>query len=738
MKPSTRCPFAALGLLLVWGGCVMPEPPRPGHLALPFVRSFEPPAQPPLPSSDDEKYLAQPFVINFDDHGEIWDADTPPPGILSLQLDAALTGIRHAKRFGQPLNLIVYIHGWKHNASDQRNPGNPDAEGDLPKFTDFIATLNQAQIGAGPTRRRYVGVYLAWRGASWPMLRDAGPTDLLPPVNDYLIATWTFWNRLAAANRVAGTTMTYTLQTLAREAKSPRPGTSGYSPSDAKVVFIGHSMGGRILEHALAQSIAGSLGQRAPEIADGLRDLAVKAVELPKRIADLQTEETSASNALTAAQTTQQTALSEVTSRQTAVDTARRNLTATETRLRDKTAELEQAEKETEGFLKSFLALVGITPPATTTEAPPTPAALLEEARNQAEKSVTASNPVEATRLAEKQREKVAGLIRQAQAAAISQPTDLPAKIERLRRELEEARQDNATARTAESAAATALALAKDARTTADSAVATVSTKLAFLRKSIAQVATELAELPIRQASLLARPADLILLLNPAVDSIGARQLQATLEAARRTALASTTPTPEIMSAFNRPWIIAVSSQADGATKNIYRTGGLLGGLFQRFRTDYDQWKAFRTTPPQNDALLTHDITPALPLEGTAAPAAPAAPIGETSAQRALRLKTERLEIVTRNDQLDKLAEWLRARHLPHAAGDLRRTMVTEDRAYHLTARTTGAGDAKPYWIVRADKSLIQDHGDVFSTRAQGLVTALLRIANSDGATTAP
>lgn len=158
--------------------------------------------------------------IEIDDHGELWSP---------AQVSHALTRIRHASATEEGAILLVFIHGWQHDASE----GDANVEG----FRSWLAAVSEMEAMREPASpRRVIGVYVGWRGSSSRL----GPLGAL-----------TFFARFAAANRVASPATTQVLYELMLTARAnPRSTT----------VVAGHSFGGLILESALAQALIGSLG----------------------------------------------------------------------------------------------------------------------------------------------------------------------------------------------------------------------------------------------------------------------------------------------------------------------------------------------------------------------------------------------------------------------------------------------------------------------------------------------
>ena len=242
-------------------------------------------------------------VIEFDDEGSHWDGGQLENALaevrrisehmITAQTAEDVSGRSPTKTEG--VFLVVYVHGWRSNASEARET--------LSRFRWFVSELAKrdetcfrpeprfgkdaadARDGGGCEIRPHVlGVYVSWRGDA------VGETLRRVPGAEYL----TFWNRRAAARRVAGTAMTETLlglfdslETWDRErfddwerkvearrkaaaerregsAKSGDPGdvdresasepVAGRPPQRSRSLVIGHSMGALILEQAFAQA----------------------------------------------------------------------------------------------------------------------------------------------------------------------------------------------------------------------------------------------------------------------------------------------------------------------------------------------------------------------------------------------------------------------------------------------------------------------------------------------------
>ncbi len=168
--------------------------------------------------------------IEFDDQGELWNPE---------QLGFVVDEIEREGR-AKPLLLIVYTHGWNHNAD-------PDADNNLRQFETVLAGLSRTfhKPESGEPARRVFGVYMGWRGRSVHKGRILSD----------------FWDRMSAARRVGnGAAVTDGLFSVTSTAKRVNP--------LSKVIVIGHSFGGIVVENAISQNIAGHIGASA---GDGAR-----------------------------------------------------------------------------------------------------------------------------------------------------------------------------------------------------------------------------------------------------------------------------------------------------------------------------------------------------------------------------------------------------------------------------------------------------------------------------------
>ncbi len=156
--------------------------------------------------------------VEFDDQGELW---------APAQLYRALEAIREATTSEDGAIVLLFIHGWNHNAAE----GDPHVLG----FQSILEQVAAEERSQSANPRPVLGVYLGWRGKN---------------VRLPLMLPFSFFNRRGGAERVAGTAATEVIYRVATATKE--------NPA-SKVVLLGHSFGGRILELSVTQAMVGSV-----------------------------------------------------------------------------------------------------------------------------------------------------------------------------------------------------------------------------------------------------------------------------------------------------------------------------------------------------------------------------------------------------------------------------------------------------------------------------------------------
>lgn len=141
----------------------------------------------------------------------------------------------------QPVMTVMYIHGWKHNASEKT--------GDRRRFMGVLEMLDQHERASTKQPRRVVGIYVAW----------PGKTTGVPGIEEL-----TFWSRQRAADRISQsgivTKLVGSINSVRRQRAEPRDFT----------VFIGHSFGARVLYTGTSQVILHDVQMQHPGQVDAV------------------------------------------------------------------------------------------------------------------------------------------------------------------------------------------------------------------------------------------------------------------------------------------------------------------------------------------------------------------------------------------------------------------------------------------------------------------------------------
>jgi|GEM_PF-1148466 len=152
---------------------------------------------------------------------------------------------------GGPTNIVVFVHGWHHNASADPEDCN------LRSFKRVLARVDEEmQIPLyqearkavfGNPEAHIVGLYIGWRGRS------------LPGFLDYL----TFWDRKPAASRVGHGDLPEVFTRLASiYAKGNDPSRAKHSYTG--LVTIGHSFGGQVVFAAVSDILKSRVAEAIP------------------------------------------------------------------------------------------------------------------------------------------------------------------------------------------------------------------------------------------------------------------------------------------------------------------------------------------------------------------------------------------------------------------------------------------------------------------------------------------
>lgn len=163
-------------------------------------------------------------LVEFDDQGWLWNRK---------QMDAVLDSLA-SEDSTNGLLIMVYVHGWKHNAAwDDDNVAMFRTN-----LTELAEMERQLSRDGGGKPRRVAGVYVGWRGLS---------------SNIGVFSQLSFWDRKNTAHEVGrgGVTELYSrledLRNNSRVLHAREPGRK-----QTQLIIIGHSFGGALTYSALA------------------------------------------------------------------------------------------------------------------------------------------------------------------------------------------------------------------------------------------------------------------------------------------------------------------------------------------------------------------------------------------------------------------------------------------------------------------------------------------------------
>ena len=173
--------------------------------------------------------------VEFDELGWFWNRN---------QKVAVVDAIRDAAQT-QDLVIVVYAHGWNHNASA--------TDGNVLKFRQILDRLGILEKESAKIRhrpeRKIVGVYMGWRGAAF---RGSGKGVVT-------LYNWSsFFNRRATARRVGSEDAAALLSDLDdirnQVDQETRVGRNQEYPT--RLVIVGHSFGASVIYNAVSRILA--------------------------------------------------------------------------------------------------------------------------------------------------------------------------------------------------------------------------------------------------------------------------------------------------------------------------------------------------------------------------------------------------------------------------------------------------------------------------------------------------
>lgn len=611
-------------------------------------------------------------VIEFDDQGVFWER---------RQLEKAMSAIADVSPSNNVV-LIAYVHGWKHNASDESK--------NLESFGEFVRNFSTVLNPKGESRHTniIVGVYLAWRG------------HILPEP----LQTLGYWNRRNTARRVSGVSATEAILSLIGEART--------KPSH-RVVVVGHSMGGLIVERAVTQAMVGSrlmnsdLVDRLVALYGSTNSESFQAAAGKARFA---------SNELVKARSQHEAAqayLPQLTNNLNDAQNAEKRAMALHA------GELKQWGRDVEACRLAWWAVV--------------------------------TNHVSGTNFA--------ALLPPEDIQASGDRAATHARLRRLSEEISNRRWrpfvEDETRVTKESYGPVIRnllsALAAEDKTYLtltgmDQSLTQIRTDIAKVQKSLAETSTtvneaagqipklrsdltlaqtnyaQLLEASARIAGVVDRPpADLVLLINPASEALVA---QKTIEAFSRNPIFKRSQNP--INRPDQPWIISVSSKEDFATRTIFPIAetlsawGLTCGepVLMTNRFQFEHRSPF--APTGSDAL-THYYRGRRLGEGD-----------RTISQRTLVTQTAPHTDILRTHEVKK--------GRPHPAitnftDIIQRNLhnptwnevVGTTHNFYVKPETNGT--ISSYWILKADKELLPNHNEFFTRNFYALAVSLYRMS---------
>jgi hypothetical protein len=189
--------------------------------------------------------------VEFDDQGWLFPPSEPgaegraPLGSASRQIEAVMGALKGATDAGEGVNVVVYVHGWKHNAAHD--------DGDVGKFRRILSGVHAQEVArrdGSPTKpRKVVGIYVGWRGKSLTL--------------GSIVDNVTFWDRKATALRVAQGSARELFARLTAFQRTiddaqdgcPVSGDGEYRHCRVRMLLIGHSFGAWVLYSAISESL---------------------------------------------------------------------------------------------------------------------------------------------------------------------------------------------------------------------------------------------------------------------------------------------------------------------------------------------------------------------------------------------------------------------------------------------------------------------------------------------------
>lgn len=662
-------------------------------------------------------------IVEFDDQGLLFD---------SRQLDRTIAEVRRlaSLREGR-LRLVVFVHGWKHDASPQ------DAANTNGNLRQFPLLLRQ--FSSGDPQDQVFGLYMAWRGE--PLARTEPFNALFRP--------WiSFFSRIRAAGRVARPEFTETLLSVLTAAELAFNDEYRKPQGDRTTsVIIGHSMGGFIVEEALSKAMLGSLVTQLPavnrskreskELLESARQASTLAgrvwaseKECAIRVAALQRQveacRIDGSTSVPASASPRESLWlnSDLLAKSIREAVLELSIEATSPTITPRCGIYRASSPSIEGTRDRLRALVEGASELREL-APRNPVGGSVSAGFATLESFQALAEAELARL---------------RAGAQSLPIqEFKRRISRLNQRLD------LVSGSLASREAELLALEQ-------SRAVSEASSLSGQREALERDAKTRTESASRVLISWKPPADLVLLVNPASRSILARHMIGALKRLRSTFYAAEDLKLPWMLDSEIPWMISVSSRGDAANRVFFPLGAGLDSSGERFREDCElrgevlEKVSLEARNPHARPCVTRDET-AEPLSSPAR----TAKTSERSLVRSIAplndvLLSHRLVPVGPGDAADPDFAGSVCEAAPFETNFDRRgglgvnEITTCDHRYRLEEVDWDAQPERPphlrwndsgYWVIEADRSIIEEHNDIFGYRMHALVAGLIRISQA-------
>jgi hypothetical protein len=185
-------------------------------------------------------------IVEFDDQGCCQDR---------VQMRGLAEKIASLQEHAKDAIIIVFTHGWKHDASSD-----DDNLKDFTYVLEQVVTYERQQAAdQSPPQipRPVLGIFVGWRGLS------------LYDNRFHILENVTFWDRQQAGRRVSIGSVRELFGYLHKYRKS-RKDAAGGRPL---LVIVGHSFGGMIVYSALAQSLIEAASAPSSRVTPSFADL---------------------------------------------------------------------------------------------------------------------------------------------------------------------------------------------------------------------------------------------------------------------------------------------------------------------------------------------------------------------------------------------------------------------------------------------------------------------------------